>query len=141
MLNFIRKPFGYEPIVTKEDLKKDYKKKVDKASNWKSVLSRIWKLVDEQRFLLVVVLLLVVASSALALLGPYMIGVIIDEYISKGIFTGLANMIGLLIIVYVFSICHDVFAKLLDDWNFPTNDLQATNRIIHSSSKITCIIF
>lgn len=102
MLNFIRKPFGYEPIVTKEDLKKDYKKKVDKASNWKSVLSRIWKLVDEQRFLLVVVLLLVVASSALALLGPYMIGVIIDEYISKGIFAGLANMIGLLIIVYIF---------------------------------------
>ncbi|MFJ5769417.1 ABC transporter ATP-binding protein [Psychrobacillus sp. NPDC093180] len=101
-MNFIRKPFGYEPIVTKEDLKKDHKKKVEKASDWKGVLSRLWKLVDEQRFLLVIVLLLVIASSALALFGPYLIGVIIDEYIAKSVFLGLANMIGLLIVVYVF---------------------------------------
>lgn len=102
MLNFIRKPFGYEPIITKEDLKKNNKKKVEKASNWKGVLSRIWKLVDEQRFLLIVVLLLVVASSGLALLGPYMIGVIIDDYLTQSKFSGLATMIGILIIVYVF---------------------------------------
>lgn len=102
MLNFIRKPFGYEPIVTKEDLKKSSKKKIEKASDWKGVLSRIWKLVDEQRFLLIVVLLLVVASSGLALLGPYMIGVIIDDYISKSVFAGLASMIGILVVVYVF---------------------------------------
>ena len=38
MMNFIRKPFGYEPIVTKEDLKKDNKKKVEKPSDWKGVL-------------------------------------------------------------------------------------------------------
>ena len=101
-MNFIRKPFGYEPIVTKEDLKKDYKKKVEKPSDWKGVLRRIWKFVDEQRFLLIIVLLLVVASSALALFGPYLIGIIIDEYIAKSVFEGLANMIGLLIIVYVF---------------------------------------
>ncbi|MFJ7969983.1 ABC transporter ATP-binding protein [Psychrobacillus sp. NPDC096389] len=101
-MNFIRKPFGYEPIVTKEDLKKDYKKKVEKPSDWKGVLHRIWKFVDEQRFLLIIVLLLVVASSALALFGPYLIGIIIDEYIAKSVFEGLANMIGLLIIVYVF---------------------------------------
>lgn len=101
-MNFIRKPFGYEPIVTKEDLKKDYKKKVEKPSDWKGVLLRIWKFVDEQRFLLIIVLLLVVASSALALFGPYLIGIIIDEYIAKSVFEGLANMIGLLIIVYVF---------------------------------------
>ncbi|TQR09664.1 ABC transporter ATP-binding protein [Psychrobacillus soli] len=101
-MNFIRKPFGYEPIVTKEDLKKDYKKKVEKASDWKGVLSRLWKLVDEKRFLLIMVLLLVIASSALALFGPYLIGIIIDKYIAKSVFAGLANIIGLLIIVYVF---------------------------------------
>lgn len=101
-MNFIRKPFGYEPIVTKEDLKKDHKKKVEKASDWKGVLSRVWKLVDEQRFLLIMVLLLVIASSALALFGPYLIGIIIDEYIAKSVIAGLANMIGILIIVYVF---------------------------------------
>ncbi|KQL37585.1 multidrug ABC transporter ATP-binding protein [Psychrobacillus sp. FJAT-21963] len=101
-MNFIRKPFGYEPIVTKEDLKKSNKKKVEKASDWKGVLSRIWKLVDEQRFLLIIVLILVVASSALALLGPYLIGVIIDEYLTKSNFAGLAKIIGILVIVYVF---------------------------------------
>lgn len=101
-MNFIRKPFGYEPVITKEDLKKKNKKKIDKASDWKGVLSRIWKLVDEQRFLLIVVLMLVVVSSALSLLGPYLIGVIIDEYISVNVFEGLASLIGILIIVYVF---------------------------------------
>ncbi|ALC88217.1 multidrug ABC transporter ATP-binding protein [Bacillus sp. FJAT-22090] len=101
-MNFIRKPFGYEPIVTKEDLNKSNKKKVEKASDWKGVLSRIWKLVDEQRFLLIIVLVLVVASSALALLGPYLIGVIIDEYLTKSNFAGLAKIIGILVIVYVF---------------------------------------
>lgn len=101
-MNFIRKPFGYEPVITKEDLKKKNKKKIDKASDWKGVLSRIWKLVDEQRFLLIVVLMLVVVSSALSLLGPYLIAVIIDEYISVNVFEGLASLIGILIIVYVF---------------------------------------
>lgn len=102
MMNFIRKPFGYEPIITKEDLKKDHKKKVDKASDWKGVLKRIWKLVDEQRFLLIIVLLMVIVSSALALVGPYLIGVIVDEHISKSIFEGLAKIIGVLLIVYLF---------------------------------------
>ncbi|MFF2753260.1 ABC transporter ATP-binding protein [Psychrobacillus sp. NPDC058041] len=102
MLNFIRKPFGYEPIVTKNDLKKSTKKKVEKASDWKGVLARIWKLVDEQRLLLIIVLLLVVVSSALSLLGPYMIGIIIDNYITKEQFAGLLNMIGILVVVYVF---------------------------------------
>ena len=102
MMNFIRIPFGYEPIITKEDLKKDHKKKVDKAADWKGVLKRIWNLVDEQRFLLIVVLLMVVASSALALVGPYLIGVIVDEHISRSIFVGLSKIIGVLLSVYLF---------------------------------------
>ena len=101
-MNFIRKPFGYEPLISKEDLKKIDKKKVDKPSDWKYVLRRIWQLVDEQRYLLIVVLLMVLASSALALLGPYLIGVIIDNYIMQSKFTGLATIIGILVLVYVF---------------------------------------
>ena len=101
-MNFIRKPFGYEPIITKEDLQKDHKKKVDKASDWKGVLKGIWNLVDEQRFLLVIVLLMVVVSSALALVGPYLIGVIVDDHISKSIFVGLSKIIGVLLFVYLF---------------------------------------
>lgn len=101
-MSFIRKPFGYEPVITKEDLKKSNKKKVEKVSDWKGVLSRLWKLVDEQRFLLIVVLLLVVVSSALSLLGPYLVGRIIDEHITVSVFEGLARVIGILIVVYIF---------------------------------------
>ena len=65
MLRLIRKPFGYEPILTKEDIKGTSKKKGERASNWKSVLSRIWQLVDEQRALLITVLALVFVTSGL----------------------------------------------------------------------------
>lgn len=101
MLRAIRKPFGYEPIITKEDLKNPKKKKGERASNWKSVLYRIWQLVDEQRSLLVTVLALVFVSSVLTLLGPLMIGKIIDNHIILMQFDGLGGQIGLLIVIYV----------------------------------------
>ena len=123
MMNFIRKPFGYEPIITKEDLKKDHKKKVDKASDWKGVLKGIWNLVDEQRFLLVIVLLMVVVSSALALLGPYLIGVIMDDHIPKVYLSGLCqNNWSITFCVLVFLDCY-LFTKLLDDWHFSANNI------------------
>ena len=101
MLRLIRKPFGYEPILTKEDIKGTSKKKGERASNWKSVLSRIWQLVDEQRALLITVLALVVVTSGLALLGPFMVGRIIDNHIVKGEFEGLSLNIGFLIAIYI----------------------------------------
>ncbi|WP_342508282.1 ABC transporter ATP-binding protein [Sporosarcina sp. FSL K6-2383] len=101
MLRVIRKPFGYEPIITKDDLKDPKKKKGERASNWKSVLYRIWKLVDEQRGLLITVLALVFVSSVLTLLGPLMIGKIIDNFIIPMQFDGLGVQIGLLIVIYL----------------------------------------
>ncbi len=79
-MGFFQKPFGYEPILTKDDLQQAVKKKKGpRASDWKSTLLRLWKIVDEQRALLVVVLLLVMTSSILALVGPYVIGRMIDH--------------------------------------------------------------
>lgn len=101
MLRIIHKPFGYEPIITKDDLKNAKKKKGERASNWKSVLYRIWQLVDEQRGLLVTVLALVFISSVLTLLGPLMIGKIIDNHIMLMQFDGLGGQIGLLIVIYI----------------------------------------
>lgn len=102
MRNFLTKPFGYEPVLSKEDIKTVKKKKGDRAGNWQDVLKKIWLLVDEQRALLVTVLLTVIVSSALALIGPYLIGVIIDQYIVPGEFGGLPKMIMWLIGVYLF---------------------------------------
>ncbi|KGR79373.1 ABC transporter ATP-binding protein [Ureibacillus manganicus] len=101
-MNYIRKPFGYEPILKKEDLnRKTEKKKGPRASDWKSTLLRIWKIVDEQRILLITVFFMVVISSILSLTGPLLIGIIIDEYILKSQFQGMAPMIIVLIGVYI----------------------------------------
>ncbi len=100
MVRAIRKPFGYEPILTKEDIKGTNKKKGERASNWKSALYRIWQLVDEQRSLLITVLVLVFLSAGFMLLGPFMVGRIIDNHIVNAQFEGLGLKIGLLILVY-----------------------------------------
>ncbi|MEK8196340.1 ABC transporter ATP-binding protein [Lysinibacillus sp. FSL M8-0134] len=100
-MGFFQKPFGYEPILTKDDLKQVVqKKKGPRASDWKSTLLRLWKIVDEQRALLIVVLLLVMISSVLALAGPYLIGQMIDHYVMHGKLSGLGKGIGFLIGIY-----------------------------------------
>ncbi len=101
MFEAVRRPFGHEPILTKEEITKKKDKKDERAQNWKSTLLKIWKLVDEQRFLLIVVLALVFVSSALALLGPYLIGFIIDSYIVPQQFEGMGLVVFWLIFVYI----------------------------------------
>lgn len=100
MFEMIRKPFGYEPVIRKEDLRKGRETRAERAENWQSTLLRIWKLVDEHRPLLVAVLSLVLISSALALLGPYLIGYIIDEFIVPQTFGGMGVVVLWLIAVY-----------------------------------------
>ncbi|WP_156889959.1 ABC transporter ATP-binding protein [Planococcus lenghuensis] len=100
MFDAIRRPFGYEPVLKKEELNGKPANKTERANDWKSTLLNIWRLVDEQRMLLIAVLSLVVVSSALTLLGPFLIGYIIDEYIVPGSFGGMQNIIFWLIAVY-----------------------------------------
>ena len=98
---FFHKPFGYEPILSKEDVKQAVrKKKGPRATDWKSTLGRIWRIVDEQRGLLIIVLLMVMASSVLALMGPYLIGKMIDTFVMNGQLDGLVRMILILIGIY-----------------------------------------
>ena len=78
--------FNYEPIITKEQIKNanGKKKKGARAENWTYTIKRILDFVAEQKALLIVVLLLVVASSVLALIGPFIIGRLIDRFIDGG---------------------------------------------------------
>lgn len=104
MVKIFEKPFGYERVLTKEDVKRKSKsKKGERASDWKYTLGRIWQIVDEQRFLLIVVLLLVVVSSVAGLVGPFIVGKIIDNYVMKMHFEGLLLPILLLVVVYSIS--------------------------------------
>lgn len=75
--------FNYEPIITKEQIKNTSgkKKKGERAQNWTYTLKRIFDFVAEQKMLLFIVLLLVVLSSAFALVGPFIIGRLIDQFI------------------------------------------------------------
>ena len=101
-MNFLRKPFGYEPLLTREEIKQtSTMKKKARANDWKRTLKRVWQIVDEQRLLLVLVLLLVVVSSALTLLGPFLIGKMIDYFVEQGTTTGIMSWIVSLIVIYV----------------------------------------
>lgn len=101
-MKFLEKPFGYDRVLSKEDLQQKVKKKKGpRANDWQSTLRRIWKIVDEQRFLLMMVLVMVVVSSVLALVGPFLVGRIIDQYIVPGNYDGLVKMLGVLVIVYI----------------------------------------
>lgn len=100
MVNNVRKPFGYEPIIKREDLKKGTKRKKEEVGDWKQALLNVWRLVDEQRGLLITVLVLVFASSGLTLLGPFLIGQTIDNFIIPMKTDGLAMQIGLLLSIY-----------------------------------------
>ncbi|WP_088009418.1 ABC transporter ATP-binding protein [Indiicoccus explosivorum] len=100
MFDAIRRPFGYEPLLKKADLDKKAAKKTERANDWKSTLLNIWRLVDEQRVLLITVLALVVVSSGLTLLGPYLVGYMVDAFIVPGEFTGMGSVVLWLVAVY-----------------------------------------
>ena len=100
-MKMIQNPFGYERILKKEDLGTGKKPKGERAKNWQHTPGRIWKIVDEQRAVLILVLFMVVISSALSLIGPFLVGRIIDNYIVPGKFDGMLSIIGVLIGIYV----------------------------------------
>jgi len=66
-------------------------RRVEKARNSKAVLRRLADYVRPQRLNLAAVISLVVLNTALDLLGPYLLGVAIDRYISRRDLVGLAR--------------------------------------------------
>lgn len=95
--------FNYEPIITKEQIKNTSgkKKKGERAQNWTYTLKRILDFVAEQKMLLFIVLLLVVLSSAFALIGPFIIGRLIDQFIDGSSLSQLSYWLYGLAVVYL----------------------------------------
>lgn len=98
---------GHEFILTKDDLKKK-KQKTDQrgnaipnAKNWQYSMERIWQLMDDAHFKLFIVIMCVIISSLLGLLGPYMIGKIIDHKIIPKKFDGLTQDLWILLIIFI----------------------------------------
>ena len=75
----------------------------EKSKNTRGTLLRLWGYLKRQRWILVGTALLVMVTSAIDLLGPYLMGLAIDDYISKGNLAGLARLCGLMIVTYLLA--------------------------------------
>lgn len=93
-------PFKYEKLLNAEDFKKTVQKEKKRASDNRTTLKRIWKLITIEKGLFYFVLLLVISSSVLALLGPLTIGKVIDDYIVAQELDGLVGILLVLLGIY-----------------------------------------
>ncbi|MDU0204506.1 ABC transporter ATP-binding protein [Paenibacillus sp. MAH-36] len=74
-----------------------------RAKHIGATLLRMWGYLQQQRIGLITVIILTVVGSGLALLGPYLIGVAIDDYIVPRDRSGLLGLCLLLLGCYLFS--------------------------------------
>ncbi|MFO1442467.1 ABC transporter ATP-binding protein [Bacillus sp. Bva_UNVM-123] len=74
---------------------------VTKARNPKGTMRRIWLFMGKQKAALIASVIFVILSTLLGLLGPYMIGMIIDEYIIPKNITGTLKFLAILTAVYI----------------------------------------
>lgn len=91
-------PFQYIKIPL-DTVDVDKKKR---AKNMKATLKRIWEYLSKQKGMLFLVIFMVLVSSGLGLLGPYMIGMAIDEFIVMQESSGLGRLLIGLMLVYLF---------------------------------------
>lgn len=76
---------------------------VVKAKHTKETLLRIWNYLRNQRIALILVVLFTAMSAILMLMGPYLIGKSIDQYIIPRDYNGLITLCFVLLAVYVGS--------------------------------------
>lgn len=76
---------------------------VEKSKNIRQTLLRLWGYLKHQKWPLIWTSVLVIATSFISLLGPLFMGLAIDRYILKGDLRGLAIMLGLMLLTYVFA--------------------------------------
>lgn len=92
-------PFQYEKV----SLDAIHVAQEKRAKNMGATIKRIWNYLSQQKYMLFLVIFMVLASSGLGLLGPYMIGMAIDDYIVTQEATGLGALLIALILVYLFN--------------------------------------
>ncbi|PWH12616.1 MAG: multidrug ABC transporter ATP-binding protein [Anaerolineae bacterium] len=83
--------------------------KIEKAADPRKAIRRLIPYLAKYQAALALVLLLILLTTALDLLGPYLMGQAIDRYIGNKQLAGLAPMAALLLVVYVSN---NAFAAL-----------------------------
>ncbi|MFC2949899.1 ABC transporter ATP-binding protein [Virgibacillus sediminis] len=105
----LKKPFQYERIPI-DKIEVDRK---SRARNMSGTLRRVWDYLAKEKGRLFLVILAVAASSGLALLGPFLVGMAIDDYIVTQEAAGLGLLLIGLIFVYLF---HSLSIFLQNFW-------------------------
>lgn len=116
MLKQLAEPFRQERSEALKDtnqLGQGTRKKVVKAKNWSWTLRRIWDYLAKRRLKLILVLIMVVLTSALALLGPYLIGTAVDTYLEG---EGDSTWVYFLVALGGVYLLHPLFAFLQNIW-------------------------
>lgn len=90
-------PFQYEKVPL-DSVDADHKKR---AKNMGATIKRIWDYLKKEKKMLLLVIFMVFLSSGLGLLGPYMIGMAIDEYIVTQQTAGLGMLLFVLVLIYL----------------------------------------
>lgn len=103
MLKHVLTPFQYKRMIKREDIKghAQLKGKKQRVSNWSKTLRRIWSYISVHKGALCLVIFMVIASTALSLLGPFLIGIAIDKYIVTKNEAGLFHLLIQLLGVYI----------------------------------------
>lgn len=101
MSNFFTRPFGHERIVTKEDIVKTKQSNKNKADNMGQTLKRIWQFMRGERKRLYFIISLVIVTSLLSIVGPFLVGRIVDYYFIPRAFDGLFRILIILLATYV----------------------------------------
>ncbi|MCG1008756.1 ABC transporter ATP-binding protein [Salinicoccus sp. ID82-1] len=101
MIDFIRRPFGNEPVLQKEEIGRRKKKEDQRANDIWGTLKRMWRFINEERVLLYAIIFLVTLTSLLSITGPFLVGYIVDNYFVQQQMDGLARILLLLLVVYV----------------------------------------
>ncbi|MFC0471137.1 ABC transporter ATP-binding protein [Halalkalibacter kiskunsagensis] len=104
MSNQLMKPFRYKRISLTESIVNSQKPLNTKAKpkNWKSTLKRIWAYLSVHKKYLLLVIMMVILSSFFTLLGPFLIGMAIDNYLVTSNINGLFKLLLFLFFIYIF---------------------------------------
>ena len=103
MIDKIKRPFGYEPILTKDDLKSKKKKEDQRANDFWGTLVRLWQFMRNERKLLYFIIFVVMITSLLTIAGPFLVGQTVDNYLVVQEFDGLIGVLVFIFFIYLLS--------------------------------------
>lgn len=126
MLKLLTRPFKYKRLELENNVTGKRKQTVGLKEGFSTII-KLWRYLSEKKGQFLLVLFMVLVSSALALLGPYLIGTAIDEYIVSKDTDGLGILLVWMILVFVF---HSLSLFLQNFWmigisQFTVNEMRA----------------